>query len=443
MEPKITHAKGLRRFFYRQVSRCAVLLISCLLATAPAPAQANTIEDAVRRGDFPTARALLEQQIVGKPGADLHRQHLEGLIALRKGEPGRAAEIFRAILAQNPRYTPAQLQLIVALDLMGQEGEAIRQAESLAATTDDARLREGLLSEVATRRNARSGGVALRFSFLPSSNVTGGTRAEIVMIGGLPFVLAPESREASGIGFNLGVTVWHGWELSETWRATVSASVDRKIYDTKLRADETEVGVRLDFSRKGQKAMLAFGPRFNLLFQHGDEARRQIGVGGRVDWRLSPRSALAFSGEWLEQSFAGAPYRDGHKAIALLSLSWMASPKTVLTIGLPIERETAQADHLSHKDVGVRIGLQTRFDAGLRLGVELALSNNRYDGPYPIFGIARKDEVSSLRVSLSHPKVGWGGVMPEISITRKHQDSNIPLHETWTTDFGLSFVKRF
>ena len=441
MKPKPADAGGLRRFLRRQAGRCAALLMACLLAAAPA--RAETIEAAVRRGDYPAARALLEAQVSGKPGADLHRQHLEGLIALRGGDPARAAAIFRAILARNPGYEPARLQLIVALDQMGQEGQAVRQAEQLAATTDDARLREGLLAEIATRKDARQGGVALRFSLLPSSNVTGGTRAESVTIGGLPFVLDPTSREAGGIGLNLGITAWHGWDLSETWRATVSASADRKVYDTDLRADETELGLRLDFSRKGKTSTLAFGPRFTLLFQNGDEVRRQAGLGGRAIWRLGPRAALTFSGEWLDQSFASAPHRDGHKATGSLAFSWMLSPQTMLTIGLPFEREKARADHLSHRDLGLAVGVQTRFDGGLRLGLDLSVSGNRYDGLYPVFGVARKDEVSSLRLSISNPKVGWRGLMPEFSITRKHQDSNIPLHETWTTDFGLSLVKRF
>lgn len=436
-------APHVRHWLRRQAGSCAMLLIMVLVAASAAAAQTNTIEGAVRLGDFRAARALLEAQVSGKPGADLHRQHLEGLIALRQGKTERAVSIFRAIIERSPDYAPAQLQLIVALDKLGLDRQAIRQAEVAAATTDDARLRERLLAEVATRKGARPGGVALRFSFLPSSNVTGGVSAETIIIGGLPFVLSDESREAGGIGLNLGVTAWYGWDLSEAWRATLSGSVDQRVYDTDLRSDETELGIRLDFARKDTRTTLAFGPRINILFQHGDRVRQQIGIGGHAGWRLDSRADLAFSGEWLDQKFPGAGHRDGHKITAELALSWMASPRTMVTLGLPVEIEKAAADHLSHRDVGLSIGIRTRLKGGLRLGLDLSVSNDRYDGAYPLFGIPREDRVSSLRISLSHPKIGWEGIMPELSVTRKHQDSNIPLHETWTTDFGLSLVKRF
>ncbi|MEZ5797859.1 MAG: surface lipoprotein assembly modifier [Paracoccaceae bacterium] len=406
-------------------------------------AHADSIEDAVRRGDPATARALLEAKIAGKPNADLHRQHLEGLIALQQGDGPRAARIFRAILAQDPGYAPAQLQLIVALDLMGQETEAIRQAERLAATTEDARLRDSLVAEVALRKSARPGGVALRFSLLPSTNITGGTALDSVTIGGLPLVLDPASREASGIGVNLGLTAWHGWKLSDEWRVTLSGSVDRRLYDTSLHPDETELGLRLDFARKTKRVALIFGPRIGALFQHGHEVRRQHGISGRGIWRVSPRLDLSFSAEWMQERYPDAPYRDGHTTSARLGLAWMISPTTRLTVELPVEREKAAAAHLSHRDIGLAIGIDTRLKGGMGLGLDLSVARSRYDGPYPLFGERRDDRITSLRLSVSHPDISLGGLTPEFSVTRKHQDSNIPLHDTWTTDFGLSLVKRF
>jgi len=437
-----------------QLRRCrgAVALLALLLALAP-PAAADPLSEAIQRGDASAARAILETQIAGRPDAALHRQQLDGLLALREGRPDLAAAIFRKILAQAPGYRPAQVQLVIAMDLMGQGAEALHMAQSVAATTDDTRLRDALLAEISTRdwgpAEAKSskpphrGGVVLRFSLLPSTNLTGGTRQETVIIGGLPFVVSPASREKAGTGLSLGLTAWHAWDLAQDWRAVLTASADRRVFDTALRPAETELDLRFALSHRSGRTVLSFGPKLNMLWLDGRESRRQLGLFATGTHRVAPRLQLAWQADWLDQSYPGAAYRDGHKVSGLVELSYALGRDSQLTLSLPLERETARAPHLAHRDIGLGLGLETRLKGGLHLGLDLATSVERYDGAYPVFGVARRDRVSSLRLSVSHPDLGWGGLMPEISVTRKHRDSNIPLHESWTTEFGLALVKRF
>lgn len=408
-----------------------------------APAQGETIAQAMQRGDADAARAALTKQVAGRQDAGLHRAHLEGMIALRQGDPDTAIEIFRGILSVAPDFEPSRLWLIRALQLSGQHHSAITQARRLATQTEDARLRDQLLNQITTARDTRRGGVALRFALLPSTNITAGTSTETVLIDGVPFTLDPGSRAASGVGVTLGATAWHSWSLSPSWDAIASASLDHRWFNTEFKPDETDLALRLDAAFRGKRGSVSFGPRFALLFQDGDRARRQAGVGMSAIYLAAPRLRVFLTAEVLRQNFPQAPFRNGTRASATPGMQWALSQQTILTVELPILRETARAPHLAHTDLALGVGLSTQIGRGFNLGVGTLAGRNAYDGAYPGFDIARTDRVRSLRLNVSHDRLQFRGLMPEISVTRKWQSSNIPLHKMTTTDVALSLSRRF
>lgn len=427
------------------MNRFLNIAIGCLTAIllTNIPALAETVAQALQRGDGDAARAALTAQVAGRPDAGLHRAHLEGMIALRQGDVQNAITIFRAILDVAPDFEPSRLWLIRALQAAGQGNLATAQARRLASQTEDTRLRDQLLNQIATTQGARRGGVALRFALLPSTNITAGTSTETVLIDGLPFVLDPGSRAASGLGVTLGATAWRSWALGPSWTAIGSASLDHRKFNTALKPDETDLALRFDAAYRGQRGNIAFGPRFSLLFQDGKRARRQAGLGLSATYLAAPRLRFFLTAEVLQQRFPQSPFRDGTRASATPGLQWALARQTILTVELPILRETTRAAHLAHTDLAFGVGVSTRLGRGLNLGVGALAGRNAYDGLYPGFAVARTDRVKSLRLNLSHESFQMRGLVPELSLTRKWQSSNIPLHRMTTTDVALSLSRRF
>lgn len=423
--------------------RSALTLLLFLGGLSGEPAQAQNITQSLRSGDYAAARAALDRQVGSRKDANLHRAHLEGMIALRQGNPAEAIRIFRAILDIAPGFEPARLQLVRALNAAGERDQALGEARRLALQTEDQRLRDQLLDQIALARGPKRGGVILRFSILPSSNITGGTTRETVLIGGVPFTLDPASRQANGIGINLGVTLWRQWNLGRETRGTASATIDRRVYDTALKPDETELGLRFDIAHRMPHGAVTFGPRYALLFQNGQESRSQIGIGISGTQVMSPRLRLTYSAEWLRQRFPDQSFRNGNRLSATFGLQWALSRDAFLSVEVPYLRETAAAPHLSHRDFGLGLGVNFRMKNGLALGAHAFAGRNRYDGIYPGFSVARADRVQSLRLSASHEAISIGTLVPEFTVTRKWQSSNIPLHDVTTTDLGLSLVRRF
>ncbi|MCU0906986.1 MAG: surface lipoprotein assembly modifier [Rhodobacteraceae bacterium] len=433
----------------------AALVAVALAGPIPAAAHDTTIAQALARGDHATARRLVEAEVAGRPDAALHLAHLEGLIALRSGDPAAAADIFRAILSVAPGFAPSRAQLAVALDRLGRQDRAQRAAAMPSPVGRVPQGRDARPAQAAPAAPvppaagpaaapaAPQRGVALRFAFLPSTNLTGGTRARTVDLGGLPFRLDPGSREYGGVGLTFGATAWQGWTLGDHWRATLSGSGDVRLYGNAPRPDEADLGLRFDLARGFDRGALSFGPRVALRFKDGHLHRRQAGAGLAGEYLFGPRLRLSAATEWLAQAHPDEPFRDGTLVSARLGLDWAASPQTVLSLELPALREDARAAHLSHTDIGLGIGLRHAFPSGLTIGAHAFAGYNRHDGVYAGFGTARRDRVQSLRVTLSDPRLRILGHTPEFSVTRRRQDSNIPLHDVWSTDVGLSFVRRF
>ncbi|MDP3195417.1 surface lipoprotein assembly modifier [Tabrizicola sp.] len=431
----------LRHRFNRLVRTAGVIAVLFAGLAQADTALADTLEMALQRGDANAARAALEAEVAGKPDAAIHRAHLEGLIAMRRGDLRTAEAVFRSILAKHPGFEPSRVQLVIVLDKLG-DPKVRHEAQRLAETTKDAGLRARLARKAGARDQQEKSGVQFRFSVLPSSNLTGGPKTDTILIGGLPFRLDPGSRQAGGTGLSLGLVAWQSWDLSPDWQLTLSGSVDRRIYDTDAKADETEVGGRLALAHKTSWGGLSFGPRTAILFQGGELVRRQAGLGFETAVLTGSKTRLNFSAEVLRQRFPQTAYRDGTLSRGQIGLRWTANRDAEFHMNLPIERETAVADHLSHLELGIELGVQLRRGP-VGIGLAVATSLDRYDGIYPGFDVARKDKVSSLKLSFRHDKLDWQGLVPELTVTRTRQDSNIPLHDSWTTDVGLNLVKRF
>ena len=413
-------------------------VIALMIASA---ANADTLEAALQRGDAAAARAALEAEIAGKPDAETHRAHLEGLIAMRQGHLRKAEAMFRAILAEHTGFEPAQVQLVIVLNQLG-DPAARKETRLLAETTKDARLRERLARPAGAKKRSDKSGVLLRFSILPSSNLTEGPKAETVIIGGVPFQLDPGSREAAGTGLSFGLVAWKDWTLGRDWQLTLVGSVDRRLYDVDAKPNETEVGARLTLAHKADWGGFSFGPRGALLFQSDALVRRQIGLGFETVVLSGKKTKFSLSAELLRQTFPQASYRDGNLFRGVIGFKWAPNPDAMLFINLPMEREIAAAEHLSHFDLGIDVGVIFRRGP-MEIGLSVASSRDRYDGVYPGFDIARKDKVSSLKLSLSHERISWQGMVPELTVTRTRRNSTIPLHDSWSTDVGFNLIKRF
>jgi hypothetical protein len=114
-----------------------------------------------------------------------------------------------------------------------------------------------------------------------------------------------------------------------------------------------------------------------------------------------------------------------------------------LAIGLPLAKEVANTDHLSHLDKGLVVTLEREWKGGVVSEFTASYTNAEYDGNFPSFTMPRSDDVSSIRVGLRSRAINIRGFTPEVSYTFTDSSSNIVFYDYQSHDFALDFSQRF
>jgi hypothetical protein len=425
------------------IKRATAVLVA-LLAGCMASAQdaAPSPLDALRAGDYDTARAALSATVAGQPDAPLHLAYLEGLIRMRDQKFADAAEIFRSILAVAPDYEPARRELTFALVSMGETAGARYHAERLVAQTSDERLRAELRSLISSTGHGKSHGIGLQLAVLPSSNVSRGTKDNVIEIGDMPFVIDQASLAQSGVGLTFGISAWNRWVLSEDWSTTLSGALSAQFYDHAI-ANEQTASVKLDVHRPFAQGWFSAGPVAEVTFIDGDKSRQRVGLSASGSYSIVPGKNLSAEVTQLWQTFPGQKFRDGTDTAGYLSYQYVISPSTTLSISLPFERERTKLAHLDHDDIGAVIGLDREWSNGLITGLSAGLRRDTYLGDFPAFDESRRDKVSSIGISLLHRNLAFGRFTPKFRYTYTNSRSNIELFNYDSHDISISLSSQF
>lgn len=424
------------------VIKSAAIAIFVLCSQTWAQSAGPSPRSFIAAGDYNGARSALRKLVAGDPNAPLHVAYLEALIRLHENDPRAAIRIFRQILNVDSNYEPARRDLTVTLALTGNTESALYNAERLAGSTTSDRLRADLEAYISQNSQGKLRGMALRFSLLPSTNANRGTSEAEITIGNLPFVLDDASRAKAGIGLSAGATAWNRWTLGQAWSATVSASVDARLYDTPS-LNDYRVGTRLDFAESRINRRLAFGPQAELAFKGDQRYRSRLGLGATGGWVIAPGREIGASLSIFHQAYPVEQYRNGIAASAVLGYRHTLSATTNLSASLTLDTEDTRRSHLNHTDVGLVLGVDHEWKNGLIGSLWAGCRNDDYVGNFPATTSPRNDKVVTVGFTVKLRKFNFGGYSPELSYTYTRSNSNISLFDYDSHDLGLALSKRF
>lgn len=418
----------------------AALLLLSLLAP---PAQGQSVYQLVATGQDEAARKALTAQVGHLPEAPIHFAFLDALILIRQGQADKATRLLRDILERAPQFEPARRELSVLLARTGQTEGALYHAETLLATTSDPVLRQQLEGFLATQGRGKPRGITTRAGILPSTNANGGTEEETVIIGGLPFVVDEASRAQAAVGLSFGATAWNRWQMGESLDATLSGSIDAKIYDDDFVPDETVARLALDLARNTPRYRLTFGPLAELTYHDGQRYLTALGAGIAGEYLLRPDLRLGGGLTYRHQDYAEDDFQDGFKVSGQATMRWILSPQSVLSASLPFEVERTDRPHLDHRDIGLTLGLEHSWQNGLTTGLSLGYTDSRYRGNFPLLDAPRHDRETTLGISARHRNIRFGAFVPQLSLTYTKSGSNVAFFDYDKIDVGMTLTQRF
>ena len=378
-------------------------------------------------GRLRDARAFLEQARPADDEESIERLFLLGLAEARLGFLPEAAERFEAILAIRPDLTRVRLELARVYGLLGRDGKARFHFEAtlgdeLPSSVEDAV--EAWLDRIDARKRWS---VSVSAAVLPESNPAKRTDEEEVRIGGVPFRLDEDAREASGTGLLLSTGAQYSPVLAGDWRGVLAVSTAAKLYE---QSDWNDISVQGDvgIARLFDRGSASGGIRLGRRWLGGDRYSDGIGPWTRGRLRLTPvlRLAGALSAE--RRSHPEQSGLDGWTVTLRPSLDYALSSRTMLRAEIDLEHVDAREDRHGSRLGGLALGVSHAFEGGLSVSPRAAVHWRRYAGEDPLFGKTRSDRQMRLSVNLSHRALQYRGFAPYVGLFFEWNRSSIPIN---------------
>ncbi|MDE0408256.1 MAG: surface lipoprotein assembly modifier [Alphaproteobacteria bacterium] len=378
-------------------------------------------------GRFRDARAFLEQARPGEEEEKIERLFLLGLVEARLGYLPEAAERFESILAVRPDLTRVRLELARVYGLLGRDEKArfhfeATLADELPSSVEDAV--ETWLDRIDARKRWS---VSASAAILPESNPAKRTDDEEVRIGGVPFRLDEDAREASGTGLLFSTGAQYSPVLADDWRGVLAVSAAAKLYE---QSDWNDISVQSDIgiARLFDRGSASGGMRLGRRWLDADRYSDGIGPWMRGRLRLSPalRIDAALSAE--RRDHPQHRGLDGWTVTFGPGLDYALNSQTTLRAELDLEHVEAREDRHGSRLVGLAFGVSHAFEGGLSVSPRGAVHWRRHADRNPLFGKTRSDRQMRLSVNLLHRALRYRGFAPHVGFFVEWNRSSIPVN---------------
>ena len=373
------------------------------------------------------ARDILERLKPRDEEERIERLFLLGSAEVRLGLLPEAAERFEAILAIWPDLTRARLELARVYHLLGRDEKARFHFEASLADELPSSV-EGAVEAYLDRIDARKRwSVSLSLAVLPESNPVKRTDREEVRVGGVPFRLNEDAREASGTGLLISTGAQYSPVLSDDWRGVLAASAAAKLYE---KSDWNDISVQGDIgiARLFDRGSTSGGLRLGRRWLGGEHYSTGIGPWVRGRLRLLPvlRLDAALGAE--RRDHPGRAGLDGWTVTLRPGLDYALSSGTTLRTELDLEQVSAREDRHGNRLGGLAVTLSHAFEGGLSVSPRIAVHQRRYAGKNPLFQKTRSDRQTRISVNLLHRALQVRGFAPYIGYFYEWNRSNIPIN---------------
>lgn len=414
--------------------------------------------------------------------------------ALASGDAAGAERIARALIARDGRDAEAGVILAAALLARGERQAGARAARTawaraapearglrfnaamLAARAAHEGGRHGIargwlrlaheaapgpqeraLALTGFRRAGQAQGWELRLDFglRPSSNLNNGAASDVVLIGGLPFLLSGDAVALSGVGAHLAVDAVRAlpggghvglsafgrtWWLSPAARAQAPG---RRGADYALVAVEGHAGiVRLPATEGGWawRARATLGRNWYGGRPLSDYGRAEIARAGPVAHGLRGEGRLSLERQVRRDLAARSAVVAGLGGA--LQLRGAGGDLWTASAGL---RHTASASaEIGHDAVtGTLAWEQGRARGGLRLTAAIDLEGRAYHRAGGLSPAPRRDARAVLRAGVTAEGMARFGYAPRLELRAGRTDSSLPIHSVNELSLSLGFRSTF
>ncbi|MBX9400565.1 surface lipoprotein assembly modifier [Lysobacter sp. BMK333-48F3] len=355
--------------------------------------------------------------------------YAQGALARADGDLSGAERDYRALLALQPDFLPAQLELARVLFENQLDREAERRFQAIAATLDagdpkTAGVRRTVESFLDALRNRRAWHGSFAAGPTWNDNINQSSASRTCLLAAPDGQCAIERSLPAAIrggGLDYDASLSRRQPLQGHHGLYLRSLLYGYAYRDQSRHDETTWTGSAGYAYASARHAFSAAPQF----EYAAYGRRSLhgAWGARADWTwtISPRWLFKLEGEHKRLQYRRAElagYDGGSSAV--YATVWRALPRRWLLFGgLDLVRRQTRRDTEAYRQHGLRLGLSKPFDAGVSLLLFASLRQREHERWNPTFQARRRDDEFNATAILRLPRLAFAGLVP--SLTLKHQ----------------------
>lgn len=413
-------------------------LLRLAQASTETPTESSTLQAAQNLlfgGRADEAYELLSAHEADWAGTPLF-DYLFGMAALDSGHPGEAVFSLQRVLAAEPGFAGARMELGRAHYEAGEFAAARTQFEYLLTQSPPPNTRvviERYLDSIYGRGRAVGGGLTPFFEVGAGydSNANGSTNEQLF----LGFTLDPDNVETSSPFVELAGGLGHLVSIGESAAWVSGLRLSHRFNPDADFIDQTigALGTSFNWARDRNRASAGVSGYYSLLDGEDHEwgASLDLGVGRRLaeqwDLGLTLRSGVVRYEEELLEVMNVDRYL-ATLALSHLNIGTRAGRLTFTLLG-GLDEETETASPYGNDRLGARLSGGWLLSPQSSIYLEAGYLETQYDDEVGFFGVDRDDEEWNVLLATEHqnwPGQGWT-LSPRLRYVE--HSSNISLYE--------------
>lgn len=430
-------------------------LFLCLIAgpVAAADLDLTRAQALMKEGKAAEAYALLEPQEFDHAG-EIAFDYLLGIAALDSGKPDKATIAFERVLAINPEYAGARLDMARAYFALGDMVRAKQEFETVLSQKPPAAARavvEKYLSAIEQREKAKLTRLTgyLEGTAGYDSNVnfsTAQTQVNVPALGNLPFTLAAGNVKASAAFGQVGGGVDYGHDFTPKFGIYAGADARARAYDGQSDFSYNNIDARAGVSIGAADNQLRVGVLGGENHVNIAGGRSTAGVNG--DWRynFNPTNQLNVFSQFSSIRFKNDQLKVNDFNLTTSGVGWLhvlGDGRSALTAAAFFGEESSAGDRAdgNAEFQGLRLAAQYSLREKLDVFASVGAQFKRYSKENAAFQATRHDDIFDGALGVNWRFAEFWLLRPQVTYTEDR--SNITLNRYDRTEASITLRRDF
>lgn len=442
----------MKKYTLNRIASALLLLFASASATAGSEDIAKA-EALMQQGKAAEAYEILAPQESELAG-DIKYDYLLGVTALDSGKPDVATLAFERVLAANPNFAGARLDLARAYFAMGNLAQAKTEFEAVLTQNPPENAKAAVMQHLAAieaKTQARKGGttgyVELTAGYDDNVNNSANQSQIYIPVFGTTLPLAPTNVKRADGYAAFGAGVEHTVPLDAQWSAYAGADLKYRTNIDEKQFNTLSLDARAGLSREEDSDTWRGGVLWGRYISGGNPNNYTSGV--NAEWRrlLDPQNQVSLFAQYSRLRYVDDALVSNNTNLTIGGGGWLHSfdlpshPLMFISLFSGRERETEiRADGNKHLD-GLRFGGQLSIDDKTDLFASVGAQVGRYDRKNVAFQNYRRDAQYSLNLGMAWRGLKDWSVKPQLAYSRN--DSNLAIYEYDRTDLSVTLRHEF